>query len=149
MGLKVKSVNQVMGIAKSKGQQRVVVNIEGQTVKHVSSFRYLGSLVSKDGRCGAELQMRCSRMAIGKARFRQIRGILTNMSLSGEIRLRLLEGYIWSGVLYGCESWTVNNEMRKRLEAAEVWFLRIMMRIPCTARRASHDVIQIAGTKEN
>ena len=72
MGLKIESVKQVMGITKSKGQLRVVVNVEGLTVKHVSSFRYLGSLVSKDGRCGAELR---SRMAMGKARFRQIRGI--------------------------------------------------------------------------
>ena len=122
MGLKINiGKTEVMGIPKSKGQLRVVVNIGGQTVKKVSSFRYLGSLVSEDGKCDAEIR---SRIAMGKARFGQMRRILTSMSLSSEVRLRLLKSYIWSGMLYGCESWTIIKEMRRRLEAAEVWFIQ-------------------------
>ena len=67
MGLKINiGKTEVMGITKSKGQLRVVVDIGGQTVKQVSSFRYLGSLVSEDGKCDAEIR---SRIAMGKARF--------------------------------------------------------------------------------
>ena len=84
---------------------------------------------------------------MGKARFGQMRGILTNMSLSSEICLRLLKNYVWSGKLYGCESWAISKEIRRRLEAAEVWFLRGTMRIPWTARRTNQEVIQVDGTK--
>ena len=144
MGLKINiGKTEVMGITKSKGQLRVVVNIGGQTVKQASSFRYLRSLVSEDGKCDAEIR---SRIAMGKARFGQMRRILTSISLNNEVRLRLLKSYIWSGMLYGCESWTISKEMR-RLEAAEVWFLRRMLRIPWVAKRTNQDVIQIAGTK--
>ena len=76
-----------------------------------------------------------------------MRRILTSMSLSSEVRLRLLKSYIWSGILYGCESWTISKEMRRRLEAAEVWFLRRMLRILWTAKRTNQNVIQIDGTK--
>ena len=63
------------------------MNIGGQIVKQVSSFRYLGSVVN-DGKCDAEIP---SRIAMGKATFGQMRGILTNMSLSSEVRLGLLK----------------------------------------------------------
>ena len=123
MGLKINiSKTEVIGITKNKGQVRVVVNVGGQTVKQGSAFRYLGSLVSEDGKCDAEIR---SRIAMRKARFGQMRRILTSMRLSSEVRLRLLKSYIWSVMLYGCESWTISKEMRMRLEAAEVWFLRM------------------------
>ena len=76
-----------------------------------------------------------------------MRGILTNMNLSRGIRLRVLKGYIWSGMIYGCESWTISKEMRKSLEATEMWFLRRMLRIPWTARRTNKEVLQMSGTK--
>ena len=40
--------------------------------------------MSENVECDPEMR---SRMAMGKARFGQMRGILTNMSLSSEIRL--------------------------------------------------------------
>jgi hypothetical protein len=32
-------------------------------------------------------------------------------------------------MLYGCESWTIGKEGMKKLEAAEMWFIRRMMRV--------------------
>ena len=83
--------------------------------------------MSKDGRCDAAMRL---RIGIGKANFGKIKGILTNISLSLEIRLRILKSYIWSVMLYGCETWNISKEMKKRLEAAEMWFIRRMMRVP-------------------
>jgi len=44
-------------------------------------------------------------------------------------KLRLLKCYVWSTLLYRCESWTVNQGMKSQLEATEMWFLRRMLRI--------------------
>ena len=118
--------------------------IANQTIKQVRSFRYLGSLMSENGKCDAEKR---SRIAMGKAKFGQMRGILTNMNLSGEIRLRVLKGYIWSGMIYGCESRTISKEMRKSLEATEMWFSRRMLRIPWTARITNKEVLQMPSMK--
>ena len=39
------------------------------------------------------------------------------LGLNREIRLRVLKGYIWSDMIYGCESWTIiSKEMRKSLK---------------------------------
>ena len=37
---------------------------------------------------------------------------------------------VWSTLLYGYESWTISKRMESQLEAAEIWFLRRMLRIP-------------------
>ena len=57
----------------------------------------------------------------------------------------MLKSYVWSVLLFGCEAWTISKEMRKRLEAAELWFYRRMLRIPWTARRTNQEVLQMAG----
>lgn len=62
---------EVMGMTKREERLRVNVNVGGQAVKQVRSFRYLGSLVNEDGRCDAEIR---SRIGIGKANFGQMRG---------------------------------------------------------------------------
>ena len=133
---------EVMGVTKKKDQLRVNVRIGGQAVKQVKSFRYLGSLVDEDGRCDAEIR---SRIGMAKANFGQMRRILTSLNLSRGIRLRILKSYIWSVLLYGCETWTVSRKMKKRLEATEMWFIRRMMRIPWVARRTNQEVLQMAG----
>ena len=133
---------EVMGVTKKKDQLKVNIRIGGQAVKQVKSFRYLGSLVDEDGRCDAEIR---SRIGMAKANFGQMRGILTSLNLSRGIRLRILKSYIWSVLLYGCETWTVSRKMKKRLEATEMWFIRRMMRIPWVARRTNQEVLQMAG----
>ena len=143
VGLKINiGKTEVMGVTKRKEQLRVNVNVGGEAVKQVRTFRYLGSLMDEDGRCDAEIR---SRIGMGKANFGQMRRILTSMSLSIGIRLRILKCYIWSVMLYGCETWTVSKEMKKRLEAAEMWFIRRMMRVPWVERRTNEEVLRRAG----
>ena len=43
--------------------------------------------------------------------------------------MKLLKTYVWSILLYGCETWTITAETKKNLEAAEMWFYRRMLRI--------------------
>ena len=65
-----------------------------------------------------------------KANFGKLRGLLTNMSLRMQLRLRILKIYIWSGLLYEYESWTIKSDMNKKFEAAKMWFMRRMLRVP-------------------
>ena len=51
----------------------------------------------------------------------------------------------WSTLMYVCEAWTIRKKMERRLEAAEMWFYRRMMRIPWTARVANVEVLRKAG----
>ena len=144
LGLRINTdKTEVMGVTKRNERLPVEISIGGGLLSQVESFRYLGSLVDEDGRCDKEIR---ARIGMAKSNFGKMRKLLTNLSLNRQLRLRLLECYVWSGMLYGCESWNISKEMSKRLEAAEMWFLRRMMRVPWTARRTNQAVLEMAGT---
>ena len=43
-------------------------------------------------------------------------------------------------VMYGCESWTVKNPERRRIDAFELW--RRLLRVPWTARRSNQSILK-------
>ena len=86
---------------------------------------------------------------MAKTNYGKMRDVMTNLSLNVRLRERLVRSYTWSGMLYGCESWTISAVMKRRLEAAEMWLLRRMMRVPWTARRSNQQVLQMAGTSRS
>ena len=44
--------------------------------------------------------------------------------------------------MYGCESWTVKNAERQRIDAFELWCWRRLLRVPWTARRANQAILK-------
>ena len=49
--------------------------------------------------------------------------------------------------MYGCEARTISNAMKKKLEAAEMWFLRRMMKISWVKKITNEDVLRKAQTE--
>src|SRR6478609_5253098 len=45
-------------VVSRNGGQRVNITVEGQSVEQISKFRYLGSLISEDGRCLDDVKTR-------------------------------------------------------------------------------------------
>ena len=48
-------------------------------------------------------------------------------------------------VMYGCESWTVKNGERRRIDAFELWCWRRLLRVPWTARRSNQSILGEIG----
>jgi len=90
---------------------------------------YLGSMVTHDTKADKEIKR---RIGIAKTAYKKLERVLTSKSVSMTTRMRLLKCYVWSTLLYGCESWTISKQMEDRLRAAEMWFLRRMLKISWT-----------------
>ena len=45
-------------------------------------------------------------------------------------------------VMYRCESWTTKKAESRRIDAFEVWCWRILLRVPCTARRSNQSTLK-------
>jgi hypothetical protein len=133
---------ETMVISKKNITPKCDIRIEGKLLNQVNKFKYLGVMVTSDGRCLTEIK---SRIGQAKAAFQKMRNILCNKSLSLNIRKRVLKCYIEPVLLYGCESWNVNEQMKRNLEATEMWFLRRMMRIPWTAKVTNNDCLEMAN----
>src|SRR5579871_6990683 len=76
-----------------------------------------------------------------------MKNILCNMSLSIEVRKRVLRSYIEPILLYRSESWTINRVARNHIEATKFWFYRRMLRIPWTDRKRNEDVLKEVNSK--
>ena len=45
-------------------------------------------------------------------------------------------------VMYGCESWTIEKAEHLRIDAFELWSWRILLRVPCSARRSNKSILK-------
>ena len=45
-------------------------------------------------------------------------------------------------VMYGCESWTIKKDERRRIDAFELWCWRRVLRVPRTARRSNQSILK-------
>ena len=54
----------------------------------------------------------------------------------------LVKAMVFPAVMYGCESWTVNNAEHRRIDAFELWCWRRLLRVPWTARRSNQSILK-------
>ena len=52
------------------------------------------------------------------------------------------QGYGFSMVMYGCESWTIKKAEHQRIDAFEQWCWRRLLRVPWTARRSNQSILK-------
>ena len=83
--------------------------IDGETVETVSDFIFLGSKITADGDCSCEIK-RC--LLLGRKVMTNPDSILKNKDITLPKKVRLVKAMVFSVVLYGCESWTIEKAER-------------------------------------
>ena len=68
--------------------------------------------------------------------------ILKNRNISMTTKFRVLKTYVWSTLTYGCECWTITRDIEKKIEAAEMWFIRRMLRISWAEKKTNVNVLR-------
>lgn len=128
----------------TKQVKPVTLTINGQNVEQVRSFVYLGTRVTDDGRTERELRRRIGR---SKSQFMNMRELLSNSHLNLDIRLRMMECYVWSVFRYGSEMWTMRKDDKKKIHAFEQWCYRRMLNISWTQKKTNEWVIKMNGSE--
>ena len=57
-------------------------------------------------------------------------------------KVYIVKAVVFPGVLYGCESWTINKVERQRTVAFKLWSWRRLLRVPWTARRSNQSILK-------
>ena len=70
--------------------------------------------------------------------------LLCSNNPSLEIKKKLIESCIWSVGLYGSETWTVEKNEERVVNAFETWCLRRILKIKWTDRITKDEVFQRA-----
>ncbi|PNF31014.1 hypothetical protein B7P43_G01180 [Cryptotermes secundus] len=123
----------------------VTIKIDQKQVENVKCFKYLGSLLTDDGRCTCEIK---SRIAMAKAAFSKKKNLFTS-KLDLNLRKKLVKCYIWSEALYGPETWTHRAVDQKHLESFEMWCWRRMEKISWTDYVRNEEVLIRVSEQRN
>jgi hypothetical protein len=90
LSLNVKK-SECMSISKNKSPPTCNVNINGEPIKQVVRFTYLGSTITSDGRCDEDI---LKRIALSKQAFQNMSPILKNRTISINTKTRVLKCYV-------------------------------------------------------
>ena len=118
-----------------------IVTISGIKIDNVKEFVYLGSLItySDPGVPDAEVNRRIG-MALGK--FSQMKKVLCNYRIRLSIRIRFYEVYVRSRLTYACGTWTLSQKQYDRFDAAQINFLRRMIRTGMSRKSTNTEIKQ-------
>ena len=95
----------------SRQPSPVTITIDQKQLENVKYFKYLGCMLTDNGRCTCEIK---SRIAMAKAAFNKKKKPFTS-KLDSNLRKKLVKCYVWSMALYGAETWTLWATDQKRL----------------------------------
>ena len=68
--------------------------------------------------------------------------ILKSRDITLPTKVHLIKAMVFPVVIYGCESWTIKKAEHQRISAFELWFWRIILRVPWTARRSNQSLLK-------
>ena len=80
--------------------------IDGETMKTVTDFIFLGSKITADCDCSHEIK-RC--LLLGRKAMRNLSSILEIRDITLPIKIHLVKDMVFPVVMYGCESWTIKK----------------------------------------
>ena len=144
--MKVKEESEKVGLKLNIQKTKIMASgpitsweVDGETVETVSGFIFGGTKITADGDCSHEIKR---RLLLGRKDMTNLDSILKNRDITLPTKVPLVKAMVFPVVMYGCESWTVKEAERRRIDAFELWCWRRLLRVPWTARRSNRSILK-------
>ena len=99
--------------------------LHGKNLEKVTKFKYLGSIITSDGKIDEELKARIAKA--GSCFGAMIKFMCNRGYISIETKLKVLNCVIIPTIIYACESWNMSLDQEIRLNTLEYRWLRSMV----------------------
>ena len=107
-------------------QDQEPITVYGLPLEEVLEFLYLGSIVDISGGTDADIKARKGK---ARAAFKRMRNVWCCSGLSTRTKVRIFNSTVKPVLLYGCETWRMNETPMKKLQAFINTCLRKILRI--------------------
>ena len=111
--IKVKEESEKAGLKLSIQKIKIMASspitswqIDGETMKTVTDFIFLGFTITADGDCSHEIKR---RLLLGRKVMTNLDSILKSRDITLPTKVHLVKAMVFPVVMYGCESWTVKK----------------------------------------
>ena len=105
----------------------------------LSDFIFLGSKITTDGDCSHNIKR---RLFLGRKAMTDLESILKSRDMTLSTKVHIVKAMAFLVVVYGCESWTIKKAERRRIDAFKLWCWRILLIVPCIARRSNQSILR-------
>ena len=102
--------------------QDAEIQLQGETVRRVKTFTYLGSTLAEDGELDAEVT---HQVQSGWKNWKRVSGVLCDRRMDVNIKGKVYRTVVRPSLIYGAETWTLKAQAKK-FEVAEMRMLRWM-----------------------
>ena len=106
----------------------------GRQWKQWQTLFWGSSKITAAGDCSHEIKR---RLLLGRKDMTNLDSILKSRDITLPTEVHLVKAMVFPVVMYGCESWTIENAERRRIDSFELWCWRRLLRVPWTARRSN------------
>ena len=102
-------------------QDEGTVTMQGEVVKQVEEFKYLGSTIQADGGIDKEI---AKRIQAGWGAWKRITGVMCDRKVSGTVKGQLYKTMVRPAMMYGIETLAVTKAQERKIQVAEMKMLR-------------------------
>ena len=111
--MKVKEESEKVGLKLNIQKPKIMASgpitswqIDGETVETVTDFIFLGSKITVYGDCNHEIKR---QLLLGRKAMTNLDSIFKSSGITLPTKVCLVKAMVFPVVMYGCESWTINN----------------------------------------
>jgi len=115
--MKVKEESEKAGIKLNIQKNKIMASspitswqIDGETMKTVTDFIFLGSKITADGDDSHEIQR---HLLLGRKAMTNLDSILKSRDITLQTKVYIVKAMAFPVVMYGCESWTIKKAALK------------------------------------
>ena len=144
--MKVKEESENVGLKLNIQKTKIMASgpitsweIDGETMEIVADFIFGGSKITADGDCSHEIKR---SLPLERKVMTNLESIFKRRDITLPTKVSLVKGMIFPVVMYGCESWTVKNAERRRIDTFELWCWRRLLRVPWIARISNQSILK-------
>ena len=101
--------------------------IDGETMETVADFILLGLKITADSDCSREIK-RC--LILGRKVMTNLDSVLKSRDSTLPTKVGIVKAMVFPVVMYGCESWTIKEAARRKIDAFELHCWRRLLRVP-------------------
>ena len=96
-----------------------------------------------EDRLSPEIHIKRGVFEIARSAFNSMLKTITARHISMKTRKKIIKAYVWSTILYGCETWTITTRNMKKLQSFEMWAYRKMMKISWRENKTNKEVLEM------
>ena len=112
---------------------------DGETMKTVTDFTFLGFKITADDDCSHEIKI---RLLLARKAMTNLDSILKSRDITFPKNIHIVKALVFPLVMYRCESWTIKKAEHQRIGTFELWCWTRLLRVPWTARRSNQSILK-------